>query len=154
MSTNHPRSEFSIIRKLTYTTRTTTIYLTEHIPTSTLYIEKRFSPTPSPSPSTLREIAALTRLNAHPHIITRFAHTPNYPYTSLYLQHCPLGSLDTLIKHGTALPDEGFLWKIFWDLALAVCFLATGFGYEETRLLALEGSVVKGKKGGWEKWYG
>ncbi|EDU43948.1 SPS1 Serine threonine protein kinase [Pyrenophora tritici-repentis] len=149
MSTNHPRSEFFTFQKLTQTT-----YLTKHIPTSTLYIEKRTLPTQSTSPSILREIAALTRLKNHPHIISLFAYISTDPYTSLYLQHCPLGSLDNFIKNGIVLPDEGFLWKIFWDLALAVCFLTTGYGYEETRLLALGGSVVEGKKGGWEKWYG
>jgi hypothetical protein len=43
------------------------------------------------------------------------------------MQYCELGSLDGLIsrisKRAERLPDEDFLWKVFWDMSLALAFL-------------------------------
>jgi serine/threonine protein kinase len=67
---------------------------------------------------------------------------------------CELGSLDSLIlqfvQRGAKLLDEGFLWKVFWDLSLAVCYLWSGHPYENTRQRAFESKrVPKSINGKW-----
>ncbi|KAF2120483.1 kinase-like domain-containing protein [Lophiotrema nucula] len=50
-------------------------------------------------------------------------------YGSIYMQFCELGSLFACIKnfkqHGRSM-SEGFIWSIFFQLSLAICYLQTG----------------------------
>lgn len=70
------------------------------------------------------------------------------------MQYCELGSLDGLIRsyrrHGEKLWDEGFLWKVLWDVSLALCHLWTERSDLTIRKSAKEGRSVEGK----ERWNG
>ncbi|XP_014559763.1 hypothetical protein COCVIDRAFT_90781 [Bipolaris victoriae FI3] len=69
------------------------------------------------------------------------------------MQHCELGSLDTLIlrfnAHNSRLHDEGFVFRVFWHLSLALCYLSTGADYAATRDGAFRGKAAV-KKQGWD----
>ncbi|KAH7550998.1 hypothetical protein BM1_10371 [Bipolaris maydis] len=131
------------------------IYLTKHLPTAKVYVEKRLLPCHAAK----REIRAMCLCNPHPHLVSIFTWTPQSSRSSLtstisiYMQHCELGSLDTLIlrfnAHATRLPDEGFVLRVFWHLALALCYLSTGADYASTRYRAIRGQSAV-KKQGWD----
>jgi hypothetical protein len=77
-----------------------------------------------------REVDAMNLCQDHPYIIQLKAFDLDYSklyYGSIYMQYCELDSLDGLIsrisKRGERLPDEDFLWKVFWDMSLALAFL-------------------------------
>ena len=147
MSANHRCKEFQTIKKLTHGgdngTQNAGIYLSKHLATNKVYIEKRIVT----SGYARREIQAMLLCQSHPHLVHIFKYHVSGPYASIYMQHCELGSLDALIlrynARSTRLQDEGFLWRVFWDLALAVCFLATGQDYAGTRQRAIQGRSVQ-----------
>jgi serine/threonine protein kinase len=123
------------------------IYIVKHRATNKEYVEKRVEPIAGSALYAFREMRAMVQCEGHPHIISIFAHDLSGPYGSLFMPICELGSLDSLIlrfvERQAKLPDEGFLWKVFWDLSLAVCYLWSGHPYEETRRRAFESKRMK-----------
>ncbi|EUC42431.1 hypothetical protein COCMIDRAFT_28921 [Bipolaris oryzae ATCC 44560] len=149
-----PPKAFLTLKKLTHHgdagAHNQGIYLTQHLPTAKVYIEKRLLP----SRAAKREILAMRLCNPHPHLVSIFTSTQSTSIISIYMQHCELGSLDTLIlhfnAHATRLHDEGFVFRVFWHLALALCYLSTGADYATTRDRAFRGKSAVRKKG----WHG
>jgi serine/threonine protein kinase len=129
------------------------IYIVKHRATNKEYIEKRVAPIGGNAQYAFREMRAMVQCAGHPHIVSIFAHDLSGPYGSLYMPLCELGSLDSLIlrfvERRAKLSDEGFLWKVFWDMSLAVCYLWSGHPYEDTRRRALESKRVKANAEGW-----
>ncbi|KAK7189792.1 hypothetical protein PSPO01_04182 [Paraphaeosphaeria sporulosa] len=88
----------------------------------------------------------------HPHIISLvFADldAAGYGYGSNYMSYCELGSLDGLLSRlarRSNFPPEGFLWKILFDMATALCYLQTGL---KSSSLAQSGQPVSGCALGW-----
>ncbi|CAO2654577.1 Nn.00g113100.m01.CDS01 [Neocucurbitaria sp. VM-36] len=104
------------------------------------YIEKRVGRSAIDSGHARREVEAMRRGRNHPTIIQLKISDLDYSrlgYGSIIMQHCELGSLDMLIarfsRRDELLDDEGFLWKVFWDISLALCFLHTGTDPSTTR---------------------
>jgi serine/threonine protein kinase len=68
------------------------------------------------------------------------------------MQRCELGSLDGLTdryhKQGRTSEDEGFLYSVLWDVAHALCYMATGIDLGTAQALAKEGRYVP-KVRGW-----
>ncbi|KAF5854454.1 hypothetical protein GGP41_007221 [Bipolaris sorokiniana] len=155
MPQNLPPKAFQTLKKLTLHgdagAHNQGIYLMKHLPSAKIYIEKRLLP----SRATKREIRAMRLCNPHPHLISIFTFTQSSTTSiiSIYMQHCELGSLDTLIlrfnAHNTRLHDEGFVFRVFWHLALALCYLNTGADYTSTRHRAIQGKPAV-KKQGWD----
>ena len=134
MPSNATHKDFLTIKKLTQRGDTglqnNGIYLTKHLASRKVYIEKRLSF----SGYAQREIQAMRLCPKHPHLVSIFASDQRTPSTiSIYMQHCELGSLDALImrynQRSARLQDEGFIFRVFWHLALAVCYLWTGHDY-------------------------
>jgi hypothetical protein len=129
------------------------IFVVKHRYTNKEYIEKRVAPIAGMAEYAFREMRAMVQCEGHPHIVSIFAHDLSGPYGSLFMQQCELGSLDSLIlrfvDRRARLPDEGFLWKVFWDMSLAVCYLWSGHDYADTRRRAMNGKRVKANVEGW-----
>ncbi|KAI4650540.1 hypothetical protein J4E93_002896 [Alternaria ventricosa] len=75
----------------------------------------------------------------------------DHTYGSIWMQHCELGSLDALImrykERKMYLQDEGFLWKVFWDISQALCYLWTGQDYKKIHDDAIQGRPVERMRG-------
>ena len=134
------------------------VYVVKSIRSGNKYIEKRVRKEHIQVGHGEREARAMRQCGAkHPNIIALVLCDLNYEflgYGSLFMQHCELGSLDGVIgrynARGEVLNDEGFLYKILWDIALALSFLSTGVDAATTRNLAKAGYIV-GKKSGWNQ---
>lgn len=144
--------DFQIIRKLNQRgdggLQNNGIYLARHVASNKVYIEKRLVA----SGFAKREIQAMLLCLQHPHIVSIFAFDQRSPSSiSIYMQHCELGSLDALImrynRRSARLQDEGFLFRVFWHLALAVCYLWTGHDYTDTRQRAFQGKSAPQRPG-------
>jgi serine/threonine protein kinase len=97
------------------------------------YIEKRVYPDSVDRGFVGAEIRAMQRCNGHPNIVAVAEYDLEYRrtgYGSIYMQHAELGSLDALIgrfaERRRGLEDEGFAWKILWNLSIALATLQTG----------------------------
>ncbi|KAH9882450.1 hypothetical protein J1614_000686 [Plenodomus biglobosus] len=134
------------------------ILITKHNSSGKLYIEKRIPLALIAMGDSRREVRAMQQCSTHPHpnivrLITFELQTPNHiPYGSLWLQYCELGSLDALMlrymRRGQYLADEGFAWKVFLDLALAIAYLHTGYSEQKTLEQAQAGKSTK-QVAGW-----
>jgi NIMA (never in mitosis gene a)-related kinase len=138
-------------------TQNSGIYIVQHRHTGQKLIEKRIIPNQNGSRSLHAEIRAMQACRNHANIISIFeSDTQDYTitYGSIWMQHCELGSLDKLImryeQRGAFLPDEGFMWKVFWDLSLALCYLWTGNPASDTRERAMAGRRVNHRVRGWK----
>ncbi|KAF9737076.1 hypothetical protein PMIN06_001835 [Paraphaeosphaeria minitans] len=152
----HSRSSFSVIRHLTAEQDggfNQGILLVKHRRTAALYIEKRISPRAIRTGHAAREACAL-RTCHHPHIISLvFAdlNAAGYGFGSIYMSYCELGSLDGLLSRlarRSTFPPEGFLWKMLFDMATALCYLQTGL---KSSSLAQRGQPVSGCATAWDK---
>ncbi|KAF2851940.1 hypothetical protein T440DRAFT_361962, partial [Plenodomus tracheiphilus IPT5] len=127
------------------------ILIVRHKTSGKVYIEKRIPPCLITQGDTRREVRAMGQCSSHPNIvrlITYDLNTPAHiPYGSLYLQHCELGSLDALMlryaARGQYLADEGFVWKVFFDLSLALAKLHFGADEQLSRARAAIGKDAK-----------
>ncbi|KAF2448794.1 kinase-like protein [Karstenula rhodostoma CBS 690.94] len=150
------QSDFTTIRHLTAEREggfNQGIVLVRHRRTSTLYIEKRVSTQAIRTGHAAREARAL-RTCSHPHIISLvFADLDprTHGYGSIYTTYCELGSLDGLIsrlaRRSTYAP-EGFLWKLLFEMATALCYLQTGLKSSRD---AMNGQPVTARQRGWDK---
>jgi serine/threonine protein kinase len=119
------------------------IYVVKDRRTGNIYVDKRLPRSAINSGYTCREVRAMLQCSKHPNIIRIHAYNLNYSrsgYGSIIMQQCELGSIDGLITNYSQrkqyLPDEGFLWKVFWDVSLAFCHLWTGRSVSTTRIYA------------------
>jgi hypothetical protein len=110
------------------------------------YIEKRVDKKAINDGYGDREVRLITQCWGHPDTIRLKASDLDYKilgYGSIFMQNCELGSLDGLINkyvaHKERLPDEGFLWEVFWDMSLAMNYLLTGTDVKTARNPAVEG---------------
>ena len=93
-----PSHLFPSHQRLTYSSsssrRNTTIYLTKHLHTNKVYVEKRVATTNSAR----REVYCMLLLLIlhHPHLISIFAHNLSSPTASIYTQHYELGDTYSL----------------------------------------------------------
>jgi serine/threonine protein kinase len=156
MPPNPTHKDFQTIKKLTPRgergNQNQGIYLAKHLASNKVYVEKRVVL----SGYAKREVKAMQQYRQHPHLVCIFTFTFSQhraTTVSIYMQHCELGSLDELMMrynaHNTRLQDEGFLFRIFWHLALAMCFLCSGHDYADTRQRAFQGKSVTARKRGW-----
>lgn len=129
------------------------IILVRHRHTSALYIEKRVSEQAVRAGHAAREARALSACH-HPHIIA-FVLADLGPrthgYGSIYMSYCELGSVDGLLSRLTrrsSYAPEGFLWKMLFEMATALCYLQTGL---KSSRLAMSGHPVSGRQTGWDK---
>jgi serine/threonine protein kinase len=147
------RSDFEVIKFLSAAEEggfNVGIYIVKEHRTRVKYIEKRLHGTDIRRRQAHREVRAMLQLQNHKNIIQIKAYDLNYQslgYGSLFMQYCELGSLADVIKAHRArlvysLADEGFLWKVFWDMSLALCHLCTGRSSATTRRRAKEGKSV------------
>jgi serine/threonine protein kinase len=118
------------------------------------YIEKRVSQKHVDQGRAQRELLAMLQCKGFPNIIRIREYDLNYSqtgYGSLFMQYCELGSLDGMIKQFRArdkyLADEGFLWKVFWDVAIAFCHMWSGRSDYTVRKYAVEGRRVEARDG-------
>ncbi|KAF1944417.1 kinase-like protein, partial [Clathrospora elynae] len=126
------------------------VYLVKSKRSGIKYIEKRVSKTAIDSGYAEKEVCIMAQCRgSHPNMIQLlFADLDDSSlgYGSIFMQRCELGSLDTLIsqymRKSARLTDEGFLYKVLWDMSLALCFLATGASVEKTRSRASVGKTV------------
>jgi len=125
------------------------IMVVTHHRTKYTYIEKRAYPDLINQGHTHNEIKVMQKCNGHPNIVFVQDYDLEYHrlgYGSIYLQHAELGSLDALIgryiQYRTALPDEGFAWKILWNLSTALAYLQTGQKARDVRRFAGAGRPV------------
>jgi NIMA (never in mitosis gene a)-related kinase len=126
--------EFSPVRTLARATPGETDYylvLVRCLQNGKLYIEKRVSARSIKSGHAVQEAQAFTRCS-FPKIVRAYGASieqQGLDYASIFMEHCPLGSLDDLIRrfafYNTSLP-EGILWKVLWDMSLALAYLQTG----------------------------
>lgn len=125
------------------------IVVVRHIRTGYTYIEKRAYPDAINQGQAKDEIRVMQRCNGHPNMVYIQDYDLDYSrlgYGSIYLQHAELGSLDALIgryiQRRATLEDEGFAWKILWNLSIALTFLQTGQKARDVRQLAISGQHV------------
>jgi len=118
------------------------------------YIEKRVDIAAIQSGYGERQVKIMYQCWGHPNKFRNKASDLDYRrlgYGSIFMQNCELGSLDGLIKryaaHKERFPDEGFLWKVFWDVSLAVNYLLTGADVKTARKCATERKPVPGVRG-------
>jgi serine/threonine protein kinase len=109
------------------------VFLVRNKNNGKMYIEKRVGKKAVRRGYAGRELRAMLQCAGHPNVVQIRAYDLDYSrlgYGSLFMQHCKLGSLDNMIKRfsyrNLYLPDEGFLWKVFFDASLAFCYLWTG----------------------------
>ncbi|KAF2685043.1 kinase-like protein [Lentithecium fluviatile CBS 122367] len=100
-------------------------------------IEKRFDASSVRHGYALREINIMRRCN-HLNICGLLGSDLDYRYCgygSMFIDWCECGSLDSLTgkfaRKGVQMP-EGFLWKILWDMSLALCYLQSGVDAESS----------------------
>jgi NIMA (never in mitosis gene a)-related kinase len=151
------RSDFEVIKPLSEAKNggcNRGVYLVKSKYSGTKYIEKRVGPSAIRAGYASREVEAMLRCKDHPNIVWIRGYNLDYSltnYGSIYMQHCELGSLDGVIKryaaHNARLPDEGFLWKVLWDVSLALCHLFSGVDAQAIRARAYEGKECRALKG-------
>jgi serine/threonine protein kinase len=149
------RSEFETIKPLTAAARggcNVGVLLVRSKRSGKTYIEKRMKPRDIDKGRAERELRALIQCKGFPSIVRIREYDLNHSrdgYGSLFMQYCELGSLDGMIKqYGTRdkyLSDEGFLWKVFWDVAIAFCHMYTGRSDYTIRKYAAEGRRIEGR---------
>jgi serine/threonine protein kinase len=118
-------------------------------------IEKRFDPSSIRAGFAARELKTMERCN-HGNICAFLGSDLDphrYGYGSVYMEYCELGSLEMLIKQFARRKvhiPEGFLWKVLWDISLALCYLQTGV---DTKGCAKNGMPMSPaqKKKDWEE---
>ncbi|KAF2646796.1 kinase-like protein [Massarina eburnea CBS 473.64] len=121
-------------------------------------IEKRIAPGQVHSGHARREIAAMVRCK-HPNIVQWIAHDIDYRsvgYASIFMEHCELESLSIIIDRfisrfaGLGHFPEKLLWKILWDMSLALCYLQLGVDATKS---AKSGKPLSrnDRKRGWDK---
>ncbi|OAL45396.1 kinase-like protein [Pyrenochaeta sp. DS3sAY3a] len=130
------------------------VWLVKAKRSGTCFIEKRVGPRAIQSGKSIREVKALMQLRRHPNIVEVRDVDFDYSVTrhgSIFMQHCELGSLEAMIdrydKKRKVLEDEGFLYKVFWDISVALCYMATGQNHMSLLTYAKEGREVPTKKG-------
>ncbi|KAF2246246.1 kinase-like protein [Trematosphaeria pertusa] len=116
------------------------IYLVRNAHTHRTAIEKRLPRSAVARGLAAREARAMQQC-AHPNIIRLLFFDPDCKrtgYASLFLPRCELGSLDRLTANFATrrceIP-EGWLWKVLWDVALALCYLQRGVDARESAQL-------------------
>jgi serine/threonine protein kinase len=130
-------------------------YLVKSKRSGTLYIEKHVKKRDLEKGIAQRELRAMIQCQNQPNIVQIRAHIFHDArvtgYGSIFMQHCELGCLSSLISqyesHKKLLPDEGFLWKVLWDASLAFCHLYTGRSAYTVRKCAKEQVSVETKAG-------
>ncbi|KAJ4368021.1 hypothetical protein N0V83_006376 [Neocucurbitaria cava] len=130
------------------------VFLVKSNITNKSYIQKLVGKTAIDAGDAQREVRAMQQSIAHPNIVHLEVWNLDYQklgYGSIIMQHCELGSLDMLIDqfnhHHKYLKDEGFLWKVLWDVSLALCFLYTGTDIVTTRTCANDRVAVPIQRG-------
>jgi serine/threonine protein kinase len=74
-------------------------------------------------------------------------------YSSLFMEHCELGSLQSFtekFERNRTLIPEAFLWKVLFEMSLAICYMQTGVDAEGDAR-AGKPLVRKDKKKRWEE---
>ncbi|KAH7350386.1 kinase-like domain-containing protein [Pyrenochaeta sp. MPI-SDFR-AT-0127] len=147
-----PRSAFDTIRSLSAARnggQNCGVYLVKSKRSDTKYIEKRVNRRSIQEGYAQREVQAMFQCRNSPHIICIETWDLDYcrlGYGSIFMQRCELGSLDLLIeryaRRRERLGDAGFLWKVIWDLSLALCFLWIGTDAVTTRNRAAMGRSI------------
>ncbi|KAJ4293308.1 hypothetical protein N0V90_008590 [Kalmusia sp. IMI 367209] len=118
------------------------------------YIEKRIGKNCIRSGHAAREARAMAACN-QPNLIAMFAanlDTCRLDYGSIYMQHCELGSLHDLLERFAQKRIgicEGFLWKVLWDVALALCYLQSGVDATQ-EAMNYRALSQRDKKRGWD----
>jgi serine/threonine protein kinase len=131
------------------------ILVVRHCRTGQKIIEKPVRPSGIQHGHVQREIRMMRLCASHPNIVSLIdydlSHT-RLAYGSLFMQRAELGGLDALITRfrnaRRFLSDEGFAWKVLWDLSIGVAYMSTGQDAIIVRQCALENRTVM-KKGGW-----
>lgn len=125
------------------------VIVVRHKKRKIIWIEKRAPPDAIVYLSAQREIRMMQRAGNHPNIVSLHDWTLDHErvgYGSLYLQRGELGPLDALIiryrNKGKMLEDEGFAWKVLWDLTAAMAWLNTGCDIATMQRYATSGRVV------------
>jgi serine/threonine protein kinase len=132
------------------------VYIVKYKADGENYIEKRVPLEMVVSGQAQREVRAMRQLSNHRNIICILLEDlecyTRLGYGSIYMQHCELGSLDGLIdrfrRNKERLEDEGFLYAVLWDVAHALCYMATGVDIKTAYRLAKEGRMIP-KETGW-----
>lgn len=122
--------------------------------TGKYYIEKRVGKKVIEKGYAAREIKMMTQCWGHPNIVRIKSFDLDYHqygYGSIFMQRCELGSLDGLIhqfsRRNEQLADEGLMWKVFWDMSLALAHLITGTDPKASRIRACQGKTIHTVKG-------
>ena len=118
-----------------------------------LYIEKRLPLHSIITGHAEQEARAITRCS-HRNIVQAYVASfdlQGFGHGSIFMEYCPLGSLEDLIlrfrERRVSFP-EGFLWKVLWDLSLALAYLQTGV---DAAPRAFEGQPVNRREIGWDR---
>jgi serine/threonine protein kinase len=125
------------------------VYLVKSKSDGETYIEKRVPSQTISSGHAQREVNAMRQCRDHPNIVSIVDATlDSYQllgYGSTFMQRCELRSLDGLInryhKRGRTLEDKGFLYSVLWDVAHALCYMATGIDLGTAQALAKKGET-------------
>jgi serine/threonine protein kinase len=134
------------------------IFLVKSRRSGALYIEKHVKTQDLRRGIAQRETRAMIQCANQPNIVQICAHVFHDAYRigygSIFMQHCELGCLSGLITRYAAqkdlLTDEGFLWKVLWDAAIAFCHLYTGRSAYTIRKCAQDQTRVE-TKAGWNR---
>jgi serine/threonine protein kinase len=129
------------------------IYLVKCRSSGKKYIEKRVGRKAIERGYFQREVAAMLQWQDHPNIVCIVGHdfkdASRLGYSSIFMQRCELGDVDGIIDRYSGrrerLADEGFLWKVFWDISLALASLWTGHGATYIRERAVAGKTTTEK---------
>lgn len=135
------------------------IVVVRHKRTGKKYVEKRVRPGGITHGHVQREIRMMQACRNHPNIVAIIDYDLSYSrlnYGSLYMQRAELGGLDILItqfrRRQRFLHDEGFAWKVLWELAIGVAYMNAGQDAITVRQCALANRIVP-KKHGWTSIY-
>ncbi|KAF2024283.1 kinase-like protein, partial [Setomelanomma holmii] len=147
------RSSFTVVKSLAAAAngaQNSGVYLVRNKKTGKLFIEKRIGLRFVENGHAKREVKAMKACCSYTHVIRIEAYdldASRLGYASVFMQHCELGCLDTLItrysSRGLRLADEGFLWKVFWDCSLALAQMWTGADAETIRQRARKDKFTK-----------
>lgn len=120
------------------------------------YIEKRVHPQAIAIGHIQREVRLMQQSRGHPNIFAIQSYDLSYRslgYGSVFMQRAELGSLDALLlrfeRRRSRLPDEGFAWKVFYDLSIALAYLWTGRDALSVRRAASNGRSLT-NVAGWD----
>ena len=119
-------------------------------------IEKRFDESTVRHGFAAREVKTMQRCN-HTNVCAYLGSdldTRRCGYGSLFMERCELGSLEMLVKqfirYNKMQIPEGFLWKVLWDMSLALCYLQTGVNAERSAKSGVPMTRAEKSKG-WEE---